>query len=337
VGRRAQVGVCRHTSGFLADPHALGSSALALGGQYTTLLLADFVLGGGGGGAGGGGVGGWVFLGLPLVLEFSLPRMWPCAWEVLGVGGAQLLITTGIIAAARSMLFDVAGRPRGRLVWRTAMPRPALIIGNSRSIENIARMAAGRRQFCLFQDLIFSLLLALVSALKKATAAAPQCRASLGRDRLAAASAALVAGRGRWLLRPLFLMIASVRSRTVLVGRAARRAVLGLSTHAAGLSLRSAAFSPGMMLCRNLKQRKFRHQVEATIWLVRAKCLLGFGSSSPVGISYVGFASADFGGGDGHSSLYLLYEATVVAVVANRHQELVQSLRTGDDSVAPRR
>ena len=50
----------------------------------TTRLLADF---------------GVVFLVFTLGLEFSLPRLVAMRWEVLGVGGAQVLVTTGIVAA----------------------------------------------------------------------------------------------------------------------------------------------------------------------------------------------------------------------------------------------
>ena len=58
--------------GMLLGPHAL---ALALDNE-TTQLLADF---------------GVVFLVFTLGLEFSLPRLVAMRWEVLGVGGAQVL------------------------------------------------------------------------------------------------------------------------------------------------------------------------------------------------------------------------------------------------------
>ena len=61
---------------MLLGPHAL---ALAVDND-TTRLLADF---------------GVVFLVFTLGLEFSLPRLVAMRWEVLGVGGAQVLVTTG--------------------------------------------------------------------------------------------------------------------------------------------------------------------------------------------------------------------------------------------------
>src|ERR1700728_2722899 len=75
--------------GMLLGPHAL---ALIVDND-TTRLLADF---------------GVVFLVFTLGLEFSLPRLVAMRWEVLGVGGAQVLITTTLVATGAFALFDIA-------------------------------------------------------------------------------------------------------------------------------------------------------------------------------------------------------------------------------------
>src|ERR1700688_3419017 len=75
--------------GMLLGPHAL---SLAVDNE-TTQLLADF---------------GVVFLVFTLGLEFSLPRLVAMRWEVLGVGGAQVLATTALVAAVVIALFDAA-------------------------------------------------------------------------------------------------------------------------------------------------------------------------------------------------------------------------------------
>src|SRR5271169_1689272 len=77
------------TVGMILGPHAL---ALATD-NATTRLLADF---------------GVVFLVFTLGLEFSLPRLVAMRAEVLGVGGAQVVFTTAIVAAVARLLFDVA-------------------------------------------------------------------------------------------------------------------------------------------------------------------------------------------------------------------------------------
>src|SRR5215475_5987170 len=63
--------------GMVLGPHALGVAA----DNATTQLLADI---------------GVVFLVFTLGLEFSLPRLVAMRWEVLGLGGGQVLITAGI-------------------------------------------------------------------------------------------------------------------------------------------------------------------------------------------------------------------------------------------------
>src|SRR5208282_3274897 len=85
--------------GMLVGPHALALAA----DNETTRLLADF---------------GVVFLVFTLGLEFSLPRLVAMRWEVLGVGGAQVVVTTGIVAAGAVMLFGV-------------VPAVAVVIGGS--------------------------------------------------------------------------------------------------------------------------------------------------------------------------------------------------------------
>lgn len=74
--------------GMLLGPNAL---ALAIKNE-TTRLLADF---------------GVVFCVFTLGLELSLPRLVAMRWGVLGVGGAQVLVTTGCVAAVAITLFNI--------------------------------------------------------------------------------------------------------------------------------------------------------------------------------------------------------------------------------------
>ena len=124
---------------------------------------------------------------------------------------------------------------------------------------------------CLFQDLSFPLFLALVSALERRRASAPAPRMSRAPSASRFSRCCLVLAAGRWLLRPLFLVIASVRSAE-LFSLAVLLAVLASAwaTHAVGLSLALGAFLAGMMLA----ETEFRHQVEATIRSYR-EVLLG--------------------------------------------------------------
>jgi CPA2 family monovalent cation:H+ antiporter-2 len=298
--------------GYLAVGMLLGPHALALAADNeTTQLLADF---------------GVVFLVFTLGLEFSLPRLVAMRWEVLGVGGAQVLITTGIIATGAVIIFDVVPAVAVVVGGALAMSSTAIIIAQlteqSENNRTHGRLAVA---ICLFQDLSFPLLLALVSALGNGGRAADAAHilAAIG---IAAAALLLVLAAGRWLLRPLFLMIASVRSAE-LFSLAVLLAVLASAwaTHAAGLSLALGAFLAGMMLA----ETEFRHQVEATIRSYR-EVLLGLFFITVGMLLDVGLLLRDFAVVTAILLGMLLLKATVVAVVAEpATKSWFKSLRTG--------
>src|ERR1700730_12657383 len=214
---------------------------------------------------------GVVLLVFKLGLEFSLPRLVAMRWEVLGVGGAQVLITTGIVAAGGGTLFHVLAAGGVGIGGAVAMSSTAIIISQlteqSENNRTHGRLAVA---ICLFQDLSFPLFLALVSSLSGGgqSAGAVNVAVAIG---IAVLALLLVLAAGRWLLRPLFLVIASVRSAE-LFSLAVLLAVLASAwaTHAVGLSLALGAFLAGMMLA----ETEFRHQIEATIRSYR-EVLLG--------------------------------------------------------------
>ena len=293
--------------GMLLGPHAL---ALAVDNE-TTQLLADF---------------GVVFLVFTLGLEFSLPRLVAMRWEVLGVGGAQVLVTTGMVAAALGLMSDVAPAVAVAIGGAVAMSSTAIIISQlteqSENNRTHGRLAVA---ICLFQDLSFPLFLALVSVLTGSDQlpAARRIAASVG---IAALALLVVLAAGRWLLRPLFLIIAGVRSAE-LFSLAVLLAVLASAwaTHAAGLSLALGAFLAGMMLA----ETEFRHQIEATIRSYR-EVLLGLffitvGMLLDVGLllRHLPLVTAILAG-------MLLLKAAIVTLVAEpATKSWFKSLRTG--------
>src|SRR5271163_4025695 len=120
--------------GMLLGPHAL---ALAVDNE-TTRLLADF---------------GVVFLVFTLGLQFSLPRLVAMRWEVLGVGGAQMLMTVGIVAAGATIWFDIAPPIAVVVGGAVAMSSTAIVIAQlteqSENNRTHGRLAVA---ICLFQD-----------------------------------------------------------------------------------------------------------------------------------------------------------------------------------------
>jgi CPA2 family monovalent cation:H+ antiporter-2 len=235
--------------GYLAVGMVLGPHALALAADNdTTRLLADF---------------GVVFLVFTLGLEFSLPRLVSMRGEVLGIGGAQVTLTTALVATVASALFGVAPPVAVVIGGAVAMSSTAIIVtqltDQSENNRTHGRLAVA---ICLFQDLAFSLLLALESSLSRDLQSATDTRGIATAILIAGMALGLVLAAGRWLLRPLFLLIASVHSPE-LFSLAVLLAVLASAwaTHAVGLSLALGAFLAGMMLA----ETEFKHQVEATI------------------------------------------------------------------------
>ncbi|HEY3656866.1 MAG TPA: cation:proton antiporter [Steroidobacteraceae bacterium] len=293
--------------GMLLGPHAL---ALAVDNE-TTQLLADF---------------GVVFLVFTLGLGFSLPRLVAMRWEVLGVGGAQVLATTGILATGAIMLFGIAPAVAVVIGGAVAMSSTAIIISQlTEQSENNRTHGRLSVAICLFQDLSFPLFLALVSALAGGGAAADakHIAAAVG---IAILALLLVLAAGRWLLRPLFLFIASVRSAE-LFSLAVLLAVLASAwaTHAVGLSLALGAFLAGMMLA----ETEFRHQVEATISSYR-EVLLGLFFITVGMLLDIRLLLRDFAVVTAILMGMLALKAAVVTVVAEpATKSWFKSLRTG--------
>ena len=235
------------TMAYLIVGLALGPHALAVvSDSGTTRLLAEL---------------GVVFLLFTLGLEFSLPRMIAMRREVLGLGGAQVTATAAVFA----LIARLFGLP-----WLTA-----IVVGGALSMSSTAiilqqlteraelNRTHGRLAFSmlLFQDLAFVPFLALASALAVGG----------GRFQLRATALAVIGGvlavgvvlaAGRWLLRPLFHVIAHSRLRelftlTVLLVVLAS----GWVSQVAGLSLALGAFLSGMMLA----ETEYRHQIDAVI------------------------------------------------------------------------
>ena len=243
--------------GYLAVGMLLGPHAFALVvDNDTTRLLADI---------------GVAFLVFTLGLEFSLPRLLAMRGEVLGVGGAQVLVTTAIVALPVAWLLGVAPTSAVVVGGAVAMSSTAIIIAQlTEQSENTRTHGRVAVAICLFQDLSFPLFLGLLSPLAAAGpgTSAPHIAAAIA---IAAAALLLVLATGRWLLRPLFVLIAGVRS-SELFSLAVLLAVLASAwaTQAAGLSLALGAFLAGM----GLAETEFRHQIEATIRSYR-EVLLG--------------------------------------------------------------
>ena len=235
--------------GYLAAGIVIGPAARLITGGEEILHVAEL---------------GIVFLLFIIGLELKPSRLWQMRRDIFGLGA-------GAGASSPALLLAVLGYFSGRL--RLA---GGVIVGFGLALSSTAfalqileqegddqHAATARRAFSilLFQDLAIVPLLALVPLLAPGgggSAAAPAGRNS--RIAVGAIAALLIAGR--YLLNPLFRIIASTGAREAMIA-AALLVVLGSATlmELAGLSMAMGAFLAGVMLAES----SYRHELEADI------------------------------------------------------------------------
>jgi CPA2 family monovalent cation:H+ antiporter-2 len=229
--------------GLALGPHALG----VVSQSQTTDLLAEL---------------GIVFLLFTLGLEFSLPRMLAMRGEVFGLGAAQVTLTVGAVALI-ARFFGVPWLIAVVVGGAIAMSSTAIILHELTDRAELNR-THGRLAFSmlLFQDLAFVPFLALASALSRGGAAQFSLLASLLFLAGGVFAVMVVLAAGRWLLRPLFHVIAHSRLRELFT-LAVLFVVLAAAwtSYLAGLSLALGGFLAGMMVA----ETEYRHQIEVVI------------------------------------------------------------------------
>lgn len=204
---------------------------------------------------------GVVFLLFTIGLEFSLAQLTAMRRVVLGLGGAQVILSTfvaGLVAWSIGVEWEGALVIGGIL----ALSSTAIVIKQlTEQLEINSRHGRNAVGILLFQDLAVIPFLILIPLLADTGNNSMWVPLSLALLKGVAAFFAMVA-LGHWLLRPLFREIASARSSelfmlTVLL--VSLTAAWG--THLAGLSLALGGFLAGVML----GETEFRHQVETNI------------------------------------------------------------------------
>ncbi|HET6631463.1 MAG TPA: monovalent cation:proton antiporter-2 (CPA2) family protein [Rhodanobacteraceae bacterium] len=194
-------------------------------------------------------------------LELSPARLWVMRRAVFGTGVAQVLLCGAAILAIAHLLF---GLPL----------RPAIIVGGALALSSTAfglqilaerkeaGSAYGRQAFAilLFQDLAAIPLIAAVPLLGSAgmQAVAPGLDGAL---RVVGVILAVVVG-GRYLLRPLFRVVARARIQEVSTATALL-VVMGVTwlMDLSGISVTLGAFLAGVLLADS----EYRHELESNI------------------------------------------------------------------------
>jgi CPA2 family monovalent cation:H+ antiporter-2 len=205
---------------------------------------------------------GIVFLLFTIGLNFSLPQIHALRHVVLGLGTAQVVLTTAVVGLAAWL----AGLPPAAafVVGAVFAQSSTAIIGRQLEEQREEQSRHGRLGLAMsvFQDVTAVPFVVVIPVLGLA-ADAQGLTASLGVALAKGVFAfALVFLAGRWLLRPFFQAIAARRSAELFT-----LTVLFVSLTAAwltstlGLSMAFGAFLVGMML----GETEFRHQVESAI------------------------------------------------------------------------
>ncbi|MCP1539468.1 monovalent cation:proton antiporter-2 (CPA2) family protein [Methylorubrum extorquens] len=194
-------------------------------------------------------------------LEMEPSRLWGMRREIFGLGLAQVgaciaaLTLVGVAMGFPVVVAFVAGT--GFVLTSTAIVMQLLEERGSLSTPKGQRIVA----ILLLEDLAIVPLLAAVALL------APGGAETSGTERAIAVAIALVSiaalvAAGRWLLNPLFRLLAAAKAREVMTA-AALLVVLGsaLAMQLGGLSMAMGAFLAGVLL----SESSFRHQLEADI------------------------------------------------------------------------
>lgn len=211
-------------------------------------------------------------------LELKLTKLWTMRADIFGLGAAQLVVTGGLIGAA-AIVFGLHWD--GAILIGLALALSATSIALQMLEERGALQDGyGRRTFAilLFQDMAIVPILALVPLLGAQPGGSVLIPAAL-----AIGALALVIVCGRFLLNPMFRLLAQSGAREVMTA-AALFVVLGAAflMHAVGLSMALGAFLAGVLLAES----SFRHELEADIEPFRGLLLGLFFMSVGMGIDF---------------------------------------------------
>lgn len=231
--------------GMLAGPHALG----LVKDIHDIHLIAEF---------------GVVFLLFMLGLEFSLSRLIAMRRSVVGMGGAQVILTA-LITGGVALMMGFTPAAAFVIAGVMSVSSTAIVIRQlGEQLEVNSRHGNNAVGILLFQDLAVIPFLIIIpvlgsQAVTDAANVSLEIAMTLGAGVLAAV---LLFFGGRWVLRPLFREIAKSRSAELFT-LAVLLTVLGAGwlTNTAGLSWELGAFLAGIAL----SETQYKHQIEADI------------------------------------------------------------------------
>lgn len=235
--------------GYLAAGFVIGPAGLALIRDSAAVMhVAEF---------------GVVLLLFIIGLELKPAKLLSMRRDILGLGSLQMAVTAAVLMAGVAVMAGVNWR--GALLAGLALAFSSTAIAMQLLEERgTVNSDYGRRAFAvlLMQDVLVAPVLALAPLIAGAGASAASWRDGLLAFGAVIAAVAFVIGAGRYVLNPVFAVMARAGAREVMAA-AALLVVLGAAMlmQAAGLSMALGAFLAGLLL----SESSFRHQLEADI------------------------------------------------------------------------
>jgi len=235
--------------GYLAAGFAVGPAGLALIRDSAAIIhIAEF---------------GVVLLLFIIGLELKPAKLLAMRRDILGLGSLQMAVTAAALAAGVALLAGVG--------WRGAVLAGLALAFSSTAIamQLLEERGAvdsdyGRRSFAvlLMQDVLVAPVLALAPLIAGAGASVASWRDGLLAFGGVVAAIVFVIGAGRYVLNPVFAILARANAREVMAA-AALLVVLGAAMlmQQVGFSMALGAFLAGLLL----SESNFRHQLEADI------------------------------------------------------------------------
>ena len=212
---------------------------------------------------------GVVFLLFLIGLELSFERLLTMRRLVFGLGAAQVLISSSVIAL---LAVAVGITPVSALVIGAALSlsSTAIVIEQLSEQKRMAT-ATGRTSFSilLFQDLAVVPILFLLGVLDPTTEGSIAAGIFKAFAQAAAALAVIVIV-GRFLLQPLFRLVSQTGSHDMFIATTLFVAVgTSFATAAAGLSMALGAFVAGLLLA----ETEYRRAIEAIVEPIKSLLL----------------------------------------------------------------
>lgn len=203
---------------------------------------------------------GVVFLLFVIGTELSFKRMRNMRLQVFGVGGAQIILSAGLIGWV-ALLLGLSVEMAILIGCGLALSSTALVLQViQENREQSTQMGRLSLSVLLMQDLAVVPLLVLVPLLARDDGSISDALLRAGGNAVVAFAVVFVVGR--LFLRPLFRSVAGLE-HPELFSAFTLLVVLGISWafHAAGLSMALGAFVAGLLVA----ETEFKHQVEADI------------------------------------------------------------------------